>query len=165
MQIKPARPYDAEVVQHTLWRERGNKSTFKVYFVSILGRQDRARYEWCKFHLSPDQFIARLEATHVAEGVGFITAFPHITKIFRFAPASETVLHVKACETENLSQLNLGRDDKYVEYACYAEAALAAEEYDAWARAQDMAEYLSDFSKFTRGTILFSDKLKRYWEQ
>jgi hypothetical protein len=30
-----------------------------------------------------------------AEGIGFVTAFPHITKVFRFAPSAERVADLK----------------------------------------------------------------------
>ena len=60
------------------------------------------------------------------KGIGFVTAFPHVTKVFRFAPSAETVLHVRAFHTADLTPMELARENGYLEFACYAEAALAA---------------------------------------
>ena len=37
-------------------------------------------------------FLARLAGTEGVEGVGFVTAFPHITKVFRYAPKAEILM-------------------------------------------------------------------------
>ena len=75
------------------------------------------------------------------EGVGFLTAFPHITKVFRYAPKMEILQHVRAFDTKTFAPISLIRDD-FVEFACLAEALLAADEYKAWAAAGSVEEYL-----------------------
>jgi len=136
-------------------------SAFKVYYLSLVGRDEPARYEWEHCARSPDDFAARLRAAGW-DGVGFITAFPHLTKIFRFAPAVETVLHVRAFATADFAPLELERDDGYLEFACYAEAAIAADEYHAWAAAHTVEEYLGYFSPFTDGPVVSHAKLAAY---
>jgi hypothetical protein len=111
--------------------------------------------------MTTDSFVSDLRHVPV-EGVGFITAFPHIAKIFRFAPSMETVLHVRAYATPELTPLNLGRDDNFVEFACYAEAAIAADEYAAWARARTVEDYLAYSSPFDEGPVTNPAKLAAY---
>jgi len=65
------------------------------------------------------------------EGIGFVTAFPHITKVFRFGPEAETAMNVCAWDTRSMAPIGLGRSQGYVEFACLAEAAIAADEYNA----------------------------------
>jgi len=67
------------------------------------------------------------------EGIGFVTAFPHITKVFRFGPEAETVMNVHAWDTRSMRRsawdaLRLRR------VRLPGEAAIAADEYNAWAR-------------------------------
>ena len=56
------------------------------------------------------------------------------------------------------------QDDGFHEFACFAEAIIAAEEYKAWARAESVEEYL----KFRCSSEIFpvhaNRKLKDYWE-
>jgi hypothetical protein len=137
------------------------KSVFKVYYVSITGRDDPARYEWGKAPLSRGDFERQFAASGL-EGVGFVTAFPHITKVFRFAPSMETVLHVRALQTASLEPLNLDRGGGWVEFACYAEALLANDEYRFWAEASSVEAYLQAWSDFSEGPIVVHDKLMRY---
>jgi len=138
------------------------KSAFKVYFVSIVGRDEPARYEWCPCAMTPAQ-VEKAVRDSGAEGVGFVIAFPHITKFFRFAPSMETVLHVRAFQTQGLTPLDLRRDDNYLEFACYAEAAIAADEYHFWAKAPTVAQYLGTFSSFDDGPIASHAKLAAYY--
>ncbi len=161
MRITACRSYHSTTVGTDLVRMPDGVSVFKVYFVSIIGRDDPARYEWAYGPLSTVDFIGRMQAAGL-EGVGFITAFPHITKVFRFAPAMETVLHVRAFSTVNLTPLDLARDDQYLEFACYAEAAIAADEYHAWARSATVEEYLGYVSPFTDGPVASHAKLAAY---
>ena len=65
--------------------------------------------------------------------MGFVTAFPHITKIFRYAPEVETVVDVRKLDTATLNEVDCNRDDQYHELACYAESLIVADEYRAWA--------------------------------
>jgi len=162
MNIKPCRSYHSTTVQRDLLRLADGKSAFKVYYLNIVGRDDPSKYEWEFCPLAIEDFESRL-LTGDLEGVGFITAFPHITKVFRFAPSMETVLHVRAFNTADLAPLDLAREDGYVEFACYAEAAIAAEEYHAWTKALTVADYLTFRSDFDDGPVANHRKMAEYF--
>ena len=159
----PKRPQPYRAVLHfkTLLRPPGRRSAFKVYFISLTGRQDRARYEWS---LTPEAAGKALQALAgaVPAGAGFIVAFRHIVKIFRFDPALETVLNVRAFKTDGLAPLDLKRAEDYLEFACLAEAILAADEYRLWAGAQSVEEYLANFSRFSDCSISSVSKLAAF---
>ena len=53
--------------------------------------------------------------------------------------------------------------DGFREFACYAEAVIATEEYAAWARAADVEEYLKFQSNQADFPVVHHDKLARYW--
>lgn len=162
MDVTACRSYHSKTVSRRLMRMPDGKSVFKLYFVSIINRPERTRYEWP----ADASFAAALErrlATLPVEGVGFVTAFPHITKFFRFAPAMETVLHVRGFNTPDLSPLDLQRGEGFLEFACYAEAIIAADEYRMWAGSHSVAEYLRDFSDFVDGPVASNTKLGEYW--
>lgn len=158
MRIAPCRTYHSRTDRATLLRMPDGRSAFKVYYISIIGRDEPARYEWPLCDISPEAFETQLLASGV-QGVGFVTAFPHITKLFRFSPGMETVLNVRALHTRDLAPMSLARDDGDVEFACYAEAAIAADEYHAWARATDVETYLAQRSDFVDGPIASHHKL------
>ena len=162
MKVSPCRPYQGRVVDRQMAVMADGRSRFKIYFVSIVGRDQPERYEWEHGGLSPREFTTRF-AAGPQEGVGFVTAFPHITKVFRFAPECEILLHVRALSTRDLSALDLGRPEGFVEFACYAEAALAADEYHAWAQAQTVAAYLDTWSPCAVADILEPAKMKAWW--
>ncbi|MBN1672770.1 MAG: hypothetical protein JXR37_17130 [Kiritimatiellae bacterium] len=162
MQIQASRPYHGRIVKTGLLRLADGRSAFKLYYVSVLGRDEPARYEWAQAPTSFAALEGRLRGLGL-EGVGFVTAFPHITKVFRFAPSAEIVLHVKAYDTTRMSPIDLKREDGFVEFACYAEAALAADEYRFWADAATVAEYLAGFSSFADAPIAEHAKLGAYW--
>jgi len=162
MQVSPCRPYHSRTIGHTLVRMAKGRSLFKTYFVNIIGRPERTRYEWPEDKPFAPAVESRLADLSV-EGVGFIIAFPHITKVFRFAPTMETVLHVQGFNTPDMSPLDLRRNDGFVEFACYAEAAIAADEYHMWARAETVEEYLETFSAFVDGPIVSHAKLAEFW--
>lgn len=164
MDIKPCRPYHSITTRKICLRLPDGQSVFKVYFLSLVGRDDPARYEWEHASLTPAALEERLRQA-APEGIGFITAFPHITKVFRFAPSSETVLHVRAFHTRDLAPLDLAREDLYLEFACYAEAGIAADEYRLWAGAKTVAAYLQTFSGFDDGLIVNHAKLGEYYRQ
>ena len=63
------------------------RSVFKLYLLSIIDRDEPALYDWANSRLSISEFKVRFRERRY-EGVGFVTAFPHITKIFRYAPKS-----------------------------------------------------------------------------
>ena len=51
-----------------------------------------------------------------------------------------------------------------MEFACLAEALIAADEYGFWAEAATVEDYLVRWSAFKEGPIVRHDKLLRYWE-
>ena len=138
-------------------------SIFKMYYIDIIGRENAARYEWRRGSMDKADFEARLKASG-CEGVGFITAFPHIAKVFRFAPEAETVVHVFAFDPVDLAPLDLSRNAPWAEFACFAEAAIASDEYRLWAAARTVEEYLESFSVFRDGPIAFHGKLRAWCE-
>jgi len=162
MQILKSKPYHAILAGKDLLVMKDGKSAFKVYFISIIGRSEPHGYEWGKNSITMEQFKKNLLAKS-PEGVGFVTAFAHITKIFRFAPSMETVMHVKAFNTIDLSPLSLDREDDYKEFACYAEALIAADEYKEWADKENVPEYLKTWSAFQEGKIINASKMKEYF--
>jgi hypothetical protein len=131
--IKPCNTYHAVLSGKELCRPAGGKSAFKVYFIDIIGRKEPACTVWTPSGMRAKDFPARLAQAEGVEGVGFVTAFPHITKVFRFGPEAETVMNVRAWDTRDMAPISLGRSQDYVEFACLAEAAIAADEYNAWA--------------------------------
>lgn len=162
MRVSECRSYHSRTINRTLLRMPDGKSIFKMYFIDIVGRPERARYEWGQGSFPMTEF-ENLFCRCSFEGIGFVTAFPHITKVFRFAPSMETVLHVSAYNTRDLSQLNLGREEGYMEFACYAEAVIAADEYRAWAQSANVMEYLQFLCVFDDGPIADQSKLRGYW--
>ena len=164
MQIKPCQSYHAVIADRIMLNGKDKESAFKIYFVSIIGRDEPARYEWPADKASRNQF-ARSFHEKSFESIGFVTAFPHITKLFRFDPAAETVLNVRAFRTSDLTPVDLKRPGDYIEFACYAEALLAAAEYCLWAKAKNVPEYLSVFSSFDNGKIISNTKLSDYYSR
>jgi hypothetical protein len=158
---KPANPYDARISGTRLLAGSDGRSAFKVYFLDIVGRTNPERYEWDRCATSRDGFLAALRP--FADGIGFVTAFPHVTKVFRFGPHAETVLDVRGFATADLSEYPLARGDGTFEFACLAEAHVAADEYAFWAAAADVADYLGRWSRFASGRIADLGKLGRYW--
>jgi hypothetical protein len=164
MKIQPCKTYRAVEAGRATVDMPDGRSWFKVYYVSITGRDEPARYEWGKGPFGREDFEGLLLASEL-EGIGFVTAFPHITKVFRFSPDAETVLHVRAFDTKTLAPLDLGRGMGWVEFACLAEALIAADEYRAWASAPDVETYLHAWSGFSEGPIVAHDKMLRYWKR
>ena len=160
---KPCNPYHAVVRDRRLVRQDGTKTAFKVYLIDIVGRAEPARTEWDKSGIDLAAFLGGLGNTQGLDGVGFVTAFPHITKAFRFGPESEIVANVRAWNTPDMSSLDLARSDGYVEFACLAEAALAADEFGFWAAAESVERYLEQWSRYAAGGIMQPGKLRAYW--
>ena len=158
LEITACNPYDARVVEHRLVHMPDGVSAFKVYFVSIVGRPHPERYEWGACPLTRDDFVAEFRQGPW-QGVGFVTAFPHITKVFRFAPNCEILLHVAAYDTRTGKPIGLDRQEGYTEFACYAEAVVAAEEYRFWAEAEAVAPYLEQFCDADRARVRSHTKL------
>lgn len=164
-EIKPCNPYHAVACGRELLRLADAKSVFKVYFINIIGRADPSRTVWAERGEERALYLKALAAAEGVEGIGFVTAFPHITKVFRFSPQAETVLNVRAWNTRGLTPLPLERDDDYLEFACLAEAVIAADEYRLWAQAETVAAYLEEWGAFADGLVTSHEKLRTYWEQ
>ncbi|MCP5156256.1 MAG: hypothetical protein H6983_18935 [Ectothiorhodospiraceae bacterium] len=162
MQVTACSPYHAVSAGRSVIRMADGRSVFKVYYVDIIGRDDPTRYEWALASQDKATFEARLARLDL-EGVGFVIAFPHIAKVFRFAPSAETVVHVRAFRPLDMAPLDLAREDGYVEFACLAEALVAADEYAAWAAAPDVATYLGRYARFEDAPIVDCAKLATYW--
>jgi hypothetical protein len=163
MQIAPCRTHHGKTVGRSLLRVPGGKSAFKVYYISVIGRDTPERFEWARCGRTPADWERAFLASGV-EGVGFVIAFPHVTKVFRFSPAGETVLDVREHHTEGLRAMDCARTDGFHEFACYAEAVLAAAEFHAWAGARTVEEYLGFQAKEDDFPVAAHGKLARYWE-
>lgn len=163
MNIATCRTYYAISSGTNLLRMPDKKSVFKIYYLSIIKRDNPEAYEWDRCLLSKEDFESRLVSGEHA-GIGFVTAFPHITKIFRFSPQMETVLDVKAFDTSTMTPCDCSREEGYSEFACYAEAIIAAEEYRVWAESASVSEYLSFVCKVNDFPIATNSKMGEYWE-
>ncbi len=164
MQVKACRTYHGKQVGRALLRMPDGKSAFKVYYISVIGRDTPELFEWRRCPRTPRDFEAAfLAGGH--EGIGFVLAFPHVTKIFRFSPGAETILDVREFHTEGMRPMDCSRDGGYHEFACYAEAAIAAEEYRAWADAPSVEAYLASSSEIADFPIVSNTKLADYWNR
>jgi len=162
MEIARCRTYHAITSSTTALSMLDGRSVFKVYYISIIGRDRPELYEWERCTPGREEF----ERAFVAgghEGIGFAIAFPHVTKIFRFAPSMETVLDIREFDTVGMQPKNCERGDGYHEFACYAEAVIAAEEYHAWARATGVREYLDFRCACADFPVASNSKLAEYW--
>lgn len=162
--IKPGRTYHAKIVGRELLRGKDGKTALKVYYVDIVGRPEPKRTVWAECGMSPEAFMEALLDAEGVEGIGFITAFPHITKVFRFGPESEVCANVRAWDTKSMAEIDLTRSQGYVEFACLAEAAVAADEFGFWAECRTVDEYLDRWSDYVDGPIACHNKLLSYWE-
>ncbi len=160
--IKPCNTYHGKDAGRDVLKPAGGKTVFKVYFVDIAGRKQPERFVWSLCGRSRKDFMEALAQKQI-EGVGFVISFPHITKVFRYGPNPEIVLNVKAFKTETLEPLSLERSEGYVEFACYAEAVIGADEYRFWAEAGSVEDYLNKWSSFADGPIVNHAKLFNYW--
>jgi len=164
--VTPCNTYHARICpRRELVRTPDGRSVFKVYFVDVIGRSNPARTEWDKCSDSKDAFLGRLPGAEGLDGVGFVTAFPHITKAFRYGPENETVVNVRAWSTPSLEPFDLSCADGYVQFACLAEALIAADEYRFWAEADTVEDYLSQWSDCTEAPVCRHDKLLEYWKR
>jgi hypothetical protein len=161
--IKESQIYNAQLDGHSLLRIPDGLSVFKVYYLSITGREKRELYEWDHSPHSKDQFEGYL-LSNGQQGIGFVTCFPHITKVFRFSASNETVLEVREFITATLQPVDMTRGDGFHEFACYAEAVIAAEEYKSWAEAGSVEQYLKYRCDAPPFNIHSNRKLKQYME-
>lgn len=160
--VKPCNPYTGRSAGTAMLRLPDGKSAFKVYYVDITGRSQPERFEWDRCGRPRAAVVEHLEAAGV-EGVGFVIAFPHITKLFRFGPNPEIVLHVRAWNTADFAPLPLERGAEYYEFACLAEAIIAADEYRFWAAARTVEEYLDRWCEWPVAPVLEHAKLRRHF--
>ena len=158
----PCQTYQAVTNRRNLLRMPDGRSAFKIYFTSIIGRDKPDSYEWPSCPLTFDQFEENLKCSGLL-GVGFVTAFPHIAKVFRFSPANETILNVRAFKSPDFSDLGLARDNGFVEFACLAEALIGADEYMAWANSKSVEAYLQFWSTHSDMPVVRNTKLAEYW--
>lgn len=158
--VKPCNPYSARPSGTAIY-ENG-KSVYKVYYVDIYGREHPERYEWDLSQLSREAVIKSLARIGV-EGIGAVVAFPHITKVFRFAPSAETIMHVRGYWTPDFREVDLQREEGFIEFACYAEAIIAAEEYRFWAEADTVEQYLRRWCEWDDAPVGNCRKLAVYF--
>jgi len=163
MQITACRAYHGQCVGRRVLRMPDGKSVFKVYYISVIGRDTPERFEWAHSPRTQHDFEQAFLAGGY-EGVGFVIAFPHVTKIFRFSPSAETLMDVREFHTEGMRPMDCARGDGFHEFACYAEAAIAADEYDAWARAKTVEEYLPFQSRKADFPVASHQKMATYWQ-
>ncbi len=162
MEIKRCNTYAARPSGTSLYRH--GKSAYKIYYVDIYGRSNPERFEWDRCGRSRESVSDGL-ARVALEGVGAVAAFPHITKVFRFAPSAETIMHVRGFWTPDFSEVDLSREDGFVEFACYAEAIIAAEEYRFWAEAGTVAEYFAQWVQWADAPVVDCAKMARHFEE
>jgi hypothetical protein len=155
--------YHARLHQFERLEMPDGKSVFKLYFLSIIGRAQPEKYEWAYTPYTSAEFI-RTFRTSGQQGLGFVITFPHVTKIYRFYADKETVLDVSEHHTADLRARDLSRGDGFHEFGCLAEAALAAEEYQAWASAHSVEEYLAFKASACDFPVVDAQKLYRYWQ-
>ncbi|MCC7494216.1 MAG: hypothetical protein IT204_17790 [Fimbriimonadaceae bacterium] len=160
MELKPCLPYTARPAGTGVWRD--GRSHFKIYYVDITGREHPERYEWALAAAGPACLTAALTAAGTV-GIGFVVAFPHIAKVFRWSPAAETILLVSAFRPADRTALPLDRGAGEVEFACYAEALIAAGEYHLWAAASSVADYLEQWVEWSEAPVVSHTKLAAYW--
>lgn len=163
MEVSVCNPYHASLSGFKLMQMPDGKSIFKIYYLSIAGRSQPQRYEWQFCSFSPAEFEETF-LSHGFEGIGFVTTFPHITKVFRFSPQKETILDVQEFSTRDLSPIKESVKNKWHEFACYAETRLAAEEYHAWAGANTVTDYLAARCTLTDFEVINPAKMRLYWQ-
>jgi hypothetical protein len=159
--LQPCQPYAARPAGRALYTN--GPHAFKVYFIDITGRARPELYEWDRCGRDRETVVTGLERAGV-EGVGFVCAFPHIAKAFRFGPENETVLTVRAFRPADFAELDLGRAEGYVEYACLAESVIADREYRLWAGAPTVAAYLGEWVDWPPVAVAEPSKLARHFE-
>jgi hypothetical protein len=160
--IARCQPYAARPAGRAVY-ENGPHA-FKVYFIDITDRAHPERYEWDRCGRERDSVMAGLKRAGV-EGVGFVCAFPHIAKVFRWGPESETVLHVRAFQPASFAELDLARSDGYGEYACLAESVIGDAEYRLWAEARSVPEYLARWVNWAAVAVVDEAKLARHYHR
>ena len=163
MHIAECKPYHAQTIGQNILRMPDGKSVFKIYYLSVIERNRPEEYEWQYSPCTQEHFEKTfLGGDH--EGLGFVIAFPHVAKIFRFSPGQETLLDVSEFHTGAMRPRDCSRKDGSHEFACYAEAVIAAAEYGAWARAKTIEEYLAFKCDKSDFPVVSHVKLATYWK-
>lgn len=162
MQIKPCNTYAARPSGTVLYTS--GRSSFKIYYADIYGRSNPERFEWDRCGRPRQSVVEHLRRLGL-EGIGAAVSFPHITKLFRFAPSAETIMHVRGYWTPDFSEADLNREDGFVEFACYAEAIIAAEEYRFWARTETVEAYLQKWVDWADAPVVDCAKLSRHFDE
>ena len=158
IEVKRGKPYTSKVVGKELLLLDETRSAFKVYFVDIVGRDEPAKYEWAHCGRTTDDLMAQLREM-APEGIGFVTAFPHITKIFQFGPNPETNLYTRAYKSETFEEMPLDYSGA-TEVACAAEALILAEEFKSWLSSGTVDQYLDSMTD--AGDASFANHEKMY---
>jgi len=161
-EIKEASPYAGRIAGRELLRGADGLSAFKVYFLEITGRSDPSRTEWAACGLRREDTLRDL-ASRAPEGIGFAIMFPHVTKLFRFSPDAEIVMDVMGFRTPGMEAWSLSRPEGWVEFACLAEALIAADEFRFWAECPDVPRYLDRWSGFIEARIAEHGKMRRHF--
>ncbi len=160
MKVEACQSYAARHAGTGTWRS--GPSHFKIYYVDIYGRPHPERFEWPLHERGPATIPPLLDQVGV-EGIGFVIAFPHIVKVFRWSPRAETLLLVRAVKPSDGSAIDLDRGEGDTEFACLAEAVIAAAEYQFWAAAPSVEAYLAQWCEWDDLPIVDHGKLRRYW--
>ena len=160
--MKPCNTYHGILSGKALHRGGDGRTALKVYFIDIIGRAEPAKTVWSESGMTHDGSLEGLGRAEGVEGDGFVTALPHITKVFRFGPEAETVANVRAWNTRDLSPLALNRSQEYVEFACLAEAAIGAAEFAFWAAAESVETYFEQWCAESDWPIVSNTKLAAY---
>ena len=157
----PASPtYTSEAVKTDLL-STGGKSLLKLYFLQILDRTERSKYEWNFNARSKEEVVFQLQAQGI-DGVGFACIFPHIVKVFLFGSSDgcyETNLYVRAFRGDPLESTSLEYGSG-MEIACAGEIDIAAKEFALWRRCRSVEEYLDSFVEPERCGFENHQKLK-----
>ena len=159
---EPSVPYTSEP-SGTAVLTAGAKSRFKLYFLQILGREDRSRYEWAEARRTKEQTIDQLRSQSL-QGIGFACLFPHITKVFSFGSPDgcrETNLYVRAFGGDPLQPIALEYGQS-VEVACAGEMDIACKEFALWRRCANVEEYLEEFVRPSTCGFADHQKLRRF---
>jgi len=159
---EPSVPYTSEP-SGTAVLEVDVKSRFKLYFLQILGREDRSRYEWAEARRTKEQTIDQLRSQSL-RGIGFACVFPHITKVFSFGSPQgerETNLYVRAFGGDPLQPIALeyGRS---MEVACAGEMDIACKEFALWRRCSSVEEYLEEYVRPSTCSFADHQKLREF---
>lgn len=158
--VEPCQGYAARPAGRA--RYANGPHAYKVYYIDITGRRRPELYEWDRCGRDRESVVAGLKRAGL-EGIGFVCAFPHVVKAFRFGPENETVLQVRAFRPDDFTELDLGRSDGFIEYACLAESVIADAEYRLWAAAESVDAYLAAWIDWAPAVVVDETKLRRHF--